>query len=161
MLTLAQAELAIKPDELDADPWLLNCPNGTLELRTGHLRPHRREDLITKTTAAPYDQNARHPVFDACLERVLPDEPVRAFVQRATGYALTASTREEKLFIAHGPTAGGKSTILTALRRAMGDYATTADAQTFMERRVDGGAPRDDLVKLIGRRLVVSSEVKD
>src|SRR4030095_608489 len=48
MLTLAQAELAIAPDQLDADPWLLNCSNGTLELRNGHLRPHRREDFITK-----------------------------------------------------------------------------------------------------------------
>ena len=163
MLELAKSEpgIPVTIDQLDADPWLLNAPNGTLELRTGHLRPHRREDLITKITSAPYDPDARHPMLDRFLERVLPDETVRTFVQRAAGYALTASTREEKLFIAHGPTAGGKSTLLTALRRALGDYATTADAQTFMERRIDGGAPRDDLVKLIGRRLVVSSEVKD
>lgn len=163
MLELAKSEpgIPVTPDELDRDPWLLNCPNGTLELRTGYLRPHRREDLITQVTAAAYEPGARHPIFDAFLERVLPDEPVRAFVQRVAGYALTASTREEKLFIAHGPTAGGKSTFLTALRRTLGDYATAADAHTFMERRTDAGAPRDDVVKLIGRRLVVSSEVKN
>jgi putative DNA primase/helicase len=86
---------------------------------------------------------------------------VRRFTQRVAGYALTASTAEEKLFVVHGRTASGKSTFLTALRRALGDYASSADAATFMERRLEGGAPRDDLMKLIGRRLVVSSEVKD
>jgi hypothetical protein len=80
MLELAKSEpgIPVTLDALDSDPWLLNCPNGTLELRTGHLRPHRREDLITKTTAAPYDPDARHPVFDAFLARALPDDDVRA-----------------------------------------------------------------------------------
>lgn len=163
MLELAKSEpgIPITTDRLDADAWVLNCSNGTLELRTGHLRPHRREDLITKITAAPYEAGARHPVFDAFLERVLPDESVRTFVQRVAGYALTGSTEEEKLFIPHGPPAGGKSTLLSALRRTLGDYATAADAHTFMDRRTEGGAPRDDVIKLIGRRLVVSSEVKN
>jgi putative DNA primase/helicase len=77
MLALAQADLAIRPDQLDADPWLLNCPNGTLELRTGHLRPHRREDFLTKMTAAPYDPAARSQVWDAYLESAIPDEGAR------------------------------------------------------------------------------------
>jgi putative DNA primase/helicase len=67
MVSLAQAELAITPGQLDANPWLLNCPNGTLDLRTGHLRPHRREDLLTKTTAAPYDPDERSPIWDTFL----------------------------------------------------------------------------------------------
>ena len=40
-LTLAGTETAIvvTPDDLDADPFLLNCCNGMLDLRTGELRP--------------------------------------------------------------------------------------------------------------------------
>jgi putative DNA primase/helicase len=162
MLALAQSEVGIPitPDKLDCDPFLLNCPNGTLELRTRHLRPHRREDLLTKLTAAPYDPEARHPVWDAFLARVLPDDGLRDFAQRMAGYCLTASTAEEKLFIVHGPTAGGKSTFLGALRRTWGDYGDTADFTTFAWRRPDGG-PREDIARLHGARLVVSSEVRD
>jgi putative DNA primase/helicase len=163
MLELAKSEpgIPVTLRELDRDPWLLNTPSGTVDLRTGQLRPHRREDLITMMTAAPYQPEARLPLFDAFLERVLPSPELRVCVQRIAGYACTGSTREEKLFLPHGPTAGGKSTLLIAVRRALGDYAATADATTFMTRRAEGGAPRDDLVKLIGRRLVVSSEVED
>lgn len=163
MLILAQSEpgIPVTVSELDPNSFLLNTPSGTLDVRTVTLHPHRREDLITKITAAPYVPGAHHPVFDAFLARVFPDAAVRLFMQRVAGYCLTGSTSEEKLFLVHGPTAGGKSTLLTALRRALGDYAATAAAETFMERKADGGSPRDDLVKLIGRRCVVSSEVKD
>ena len=161
MLILAQSEPGIPftPAELDRDPFLLNTPSGTLELRTLHLRPHRREDLITKTTAAPYAAEARHSAFDAFLARVLPDDDLRGFVQRVAGYACTGSTEEEKVFFVHGPTAGGKSTLLRALREALGDYATVADFATFCER--DQGGPREDIARLAGVRLVVSVEVKD
>ena len=48
MLEMARSEpgIPILPKEMDRDPWLLNCANGTLELRTGQLREHRREDLV-------------------------------------------------------------------------------------------------------------------
>jgi putative DNA primase/helicase len=162
MLLLAQSEpgMAVTPDQLDRDPFLLNCLNGTLELRTGHLRPHRRDDLLTKLTAAPYAPEASHPVWEACLTRLLPDASLRSFIQRVAGYCLTGSVAEEKLFIVHGPAAGGKSTLLGALRRTWGDYATTCDFSTFAVRRPDGG-PREDLARLHGARLVVSSEVRD
>jgi putative DNA primase/helicase len=160
MLALAQSELPVKPSELDADPFVLNCPNGTLELRTLHLRAHRREDFLTKVTAAPYAPDARNAIWEGFLARSLPAEGLRAYVQRVAGYALTGSTAEEKLFLVHGPTAGGKSTFLGALRRAWGDYATTADFSTFTTRRGEVG-PRDDLARLHGARLVVSAEVTD
>src|SRR3989442_15906627 len=103
MLSLAKSELAIPPAQLDADPWLLNCPNGTLELRTGHLRPHRREDYLTKMTAAPYDATARHPILDGFLEAAIPDDDARGYAQRYAGYCLTGSTREEVFVFCQGP----------------------------------------------------------
>jgi P4 family phage/plasmid primase-like protien len=161
MLELAKSEpgIPVLPSELDRDVYLLNTASGTLETRTLALRPHRHEDLITKVTAAPYIPGARHPVFDAYLDRVLPDDTVRAFVQRAAGYALTGSTAEEVLFFAHGPGASGKSTMLKGLRMALGDYAMTADFTSFTERRANG--PKEDIARLAGARLVVSVEVKD
>lgn len=160
MLTLAQAELAIGPDQLDADPWVLNCPNGTLELRTGHLRPHRREDFITKMTAAPYDPGARSAVWDAFLASALPDAGAQDYAQRYAGYALTGTTREEVFVFCRGPAGGGKSTFTEGLRRTWGDYATSADFSAFLSKKVADG-PREDIARLAGARLVTSVETRD
>ena len=45
MLSLAQSEAAIaaRPADFDANPWILNCENGVIDLRTGELRAHDRE----------------------------------------------------------------------------------------------------------------------
>ena len=67
----AQSEdgIPVQPDQLDVDPWLLNCANGTLDLRTGDLRSHRQEDMLTKCLAIVYDPEVRYPQWSAFLEK--------------------------------------------------------------------------------------------
>lgn len=162
MLSLAQCEgtIAAVPGDFDADPWLLNCANGTLDLRSGELREASQDDGITKLCPAPYDPDARFDPWDRFLERVVPDPEVRGFLQRAAGYSLTGDTREEVLFFLHGAGANGKSTFVEALKAALGDYAAVADFETFVKRPVTGG-PRNDVAALAGARLVVSIEVDE
>ena len=159
MIDLARSEqgIPVMPEELDSDPWLLNCPNGTVDLKTGHLRAHRHEDLITKVTAAEYHPDAGYGLWDEFLARCLPDSEQRSFVQRAMGYSATGLSIEELLFFPYGPTATGKSTLLKAVRSALGNYATVADFSTFLERKQQG--PRNDVAALAGKRLVMSVEV--
>jgi putative DNA primase/helicase len=78
MLALAQAELGIpvRPEDLDVDPWALNVQNGTLDTRTSQLRPHRREDLITRCLPVAYDAAADCPLWRATLERILDGGPI-------------------------------------------------------------------------------------
>ena len=162
MITLAQsdARVALRADDLDADPWLLNVANGTIDLRTGALRPHRREDLVTKLAPVAYDAEVRLDLLDAFLFQTFGgDAELIRYVQKAAGYGLCGDTREEVIFIAHGPTGGGKTTLAEALRAALGDYAATADPETFLVSHRDGGAPRADIARLHGRRLVVGVEV--
>jgi putative DNA primase/helicase len=159
MLLLAQAELAITPDQLDADGWLLNCPNGTVQLRTGHLRPHQREDFCTKMVGAPYDPAARSAVWDTFLESALPDEGAREYAQKYAGYCLTGSTREEVFVFCRGPAGGGKSTFTEGLRRTLADYASSADFESFLTKR-PGDGPREDIARLAGARLVTSVETR-
>ena len=72
--TLARSEtgLQVLPDQLDRDPWALNCLNGTLDLRTGQLRPHERDDYITKLAPVDYDPTAPCPIWLKFLDRVQP-----------------------------------------------------------------------------------------
>jgi putative DNA primase/helicase len=162
-LVSAQSEpgIPILPEHFDADQFLLNCLNGTIDLRTGELRPHRREDYCTKLAPVVYDASARSPLWERFLrEACCGDEDLISFLQRAVGYSLTGSAAEEKLFFVHGPAAAGKSTFLEAIKAALGDYAKTADFESFVQRR-EAGAVRNDIAELAGRRFVVSIEVDE
>jgi putative DNA primase/helicase len=90
--------------------------------------------------------------------RVVPDPEVRAFLQRAVGYSLTGRTDAEVLFMIQGPGATGKTTFLEAIKAVLGDYAVTADPDTFLKRIGDGGI-RNDIARLAGARFVSSVEV--
>jgi putative DNA primase/helicase len=161
MIELAKSEpgIPILPEDFDRDPWLFNVRNGTIDLRTGELRPHRPDDRITKLAPVAYDKHARSELWERFLARILPDKKLRRFVQRALSSSLTG-LESEHLFLPYGPTKTGKSTLLRAVGATMGpDYAAVADFETFLVRdRVTGG-PRDDIAALAGKRLVVSQEV--
>jgi putative DNA primase/helicase len=161
LVSLARSEpgIPIRPEELDTDPWLLNCRNGTINLKTGQLREHRRENLIAKLAPVTYDSAARLEPWEQFLERVLPNSDTRDFVQRASGYSLTGLTSEEKLFFPYGNTSTGKSTFLKGIAATLGDYATTADFGTFLQQERRSSGPSADIARLVGRRFVVSIEV--
>lgn len=163
MIALAKSEpnIPITATELDKNPWLLNCENGTINLKTGKLQPHNRADFITKMAPAKYDPAARSEAFEAFVARILPAPDVRRFAQKAAGYSASGDTSLEKLFFAYGPAATGKSTLTTAILKALGDYAATADFESFLQRTHATGAPRNDIARLAGRRFVASVEVQD
>jgi len=162
LATLAQAEppFPILPEAFDVDPWLLNCQNGTVDLQTGELRPHRRLDFITRLAPVNYDASARSEIWERFLsESTGGDLELLDFLTRATGYSISGSTREEKLFLVLGPGGTGKSTFIEGVRACLGDYSKVADFEAFIQKR-DAGI-RNDLAALAGRRLVVSIEVEE
>jgi len=163
MLKLAQSEkgVPISPDDLDSDRWLLNVRNGTVNLKSGELQPHRREDLISKLAPVEFDASATCPRWQQFLSEVFEPHPdIIAFIQRAVGYSLTGETREECLFLLHGVGRNGKGTFLKTLTLKLGDYAGTADFSAFVQRRDDAG-PRDDIANMKGRRLVSAQESRE
>jgi putative DNA primase/helicase len=157
-LAKSEAEIAVTSDQLDTDPWLLNVANGTIDLRTGKLRKHRREDLLTKLAPVEYDPEASAPTFERFLERILPSMALRRFVQRAVGYSLTADTRERILLILYGTGRNGKSTLLEVIREIIGDYAMKTPAETLLAKPA-GGVP-NDIARLKGARFVSASETE-
>lgn len=164
MLDLARSlkPIAAVPAIFDspATDFLLNVENGTLDLRTGTLRPHRPEDFITKLAPVSFDPEARAEVWERFLTRMVPDPGVRAYLGRVVGYTLTGDTSEEALFFFHGPEAAGKSTATEAVKAVLGDYGRTADFESFLKKRGDAGV-RDDIARLHGARMVLSLEVDE
>lgn len=159
MVDLARSDVPVMPEELDADPWVLNTPNGTVDLRTGEISEHRREDLITKIAPTPYDPNAVAPTWEAFLERVLPSVELRGFVQRAAGYSATGDTSEQCMFLNYGTGANGKTTAKEPIAAALGDYAMRTPTEMLLTRRA-GGVP-NDVARLKGSRFVAASETEE
>jgi putative DNA primase/helicase len=147
-------------DELDADPWLLNTPRGTVDLRTGEERPHNQNDLLTKITGMAPDASYPTPVWDGFLARVTDNQlELSAYLQRMAGYSLTGSTQEHALFFLYGLGANGKTTFLNAITACAGDYHRTAPIETFTASSVDRHPT--DLAGLRGARLVTAIETEE
>ena len=158
MISLAKSEAPVMPQDLDASPWLMNVANGTINLKTGELQEHRREDLITKLAPVEYDPEASASTWTATLERVLPSAEVRAFFKRLCGYAISGDVSEHILPVLYGTGANGKSTILNALLEAAGEYGMQAAPDLLIAKR--GGHPTE-VADLFGMRVVASIEVED
>lgn len=163
MAHLARSEpgIPVRVEQLDADPYLLNAPNGTIDLRDGTLRRHERTDLLTKMVAADFVPDATDPLWDDFVSKVTGgDEDVARYLQRICGYALVGESPEKAFFCFHGEKDTGKSTLLNGLSRVLADYAVAADSDTWLRRSQVGGN-RGDLVRLRGARLVTSSEFRE
>jgi len=154
-LAESMAPFAATVADLDADPYLLNVANGTLDLRTGQLHGHDPADRITKITTAAYRPDADDARWHTFLDRVLPDPEVRGFLQRVVGVALLGRVIEHILPIATGEGANGKGTFTRAVEYALGDYADTAEADLFMARE---GAHPTGQMDLLGLRWATISE---
>jgi putative DNA primase/helicase len=184
MVECVQSEPAIpvQPDELDTDPWLLNVANGTLDLRTGTLRPHRPEDLLTRCLKTSYNAAAQCSTWQAFLWHVMggsqgedsPDmtaalleqrqqaddraERLTAFLKRSSGYALTGLTKEQCVFFLHGTGSNGKSTFLEVMQAILEDYAQSTPSYSLLAKDRHDGIP-NDIARLRGARLVTTVEI--
>jgi putative DNA primase/helicase len=156
---LARSDLRLvqRPEQLDRDPFLLNAPNGTIDLRAGTLRPHRRDDLLTRRVAAAYEPDALAPTWEAFIERVQPDKTQRHYLHKMAGAAALGHNEDELLHVLHGSGANGKSRFVFTVAAALGDYSATADAQLLLAgQRHRAGQP--ELVRLRGARMLVAGE---
>jgi putative DNA primase/helicase len=157
ILTLARSKhpLATAPKRLDADAWAFNTTAGTLDLHTGKVSGHCREDLITKCASSGVAEHVS-PVWTGFLERILPDPEVRAYLARLFGLAMLGKVREHVMPVFAGSGANGKSTLRDALMHAFGDYAIEVDPALLMESKHERhGAFK---MRLRGARLVFTSE---
>ncbi|MET7651557.1 phage/plasmid primase, P4 family [Streptomyces sp. NPDC005486] len=159
MLRIASAlpPISTASKRLDSDPYLFNTPKGTLDLRNGKVVDNDREHLITKVAGGRVGGRS-YDEWEKFLERILPDEEVRAFVQRLFGYAMLGKVTEHVMPIFTGTGANGKGTLRDAVMAALGDYAIEIDPAMLMESKHERhGAFK---MRLRGARLAFCSETE-
>ena len=159
MIAHAQAQTGVPVlySDMDGDPWLFNCPNGTIDLCSGELKRHCREDMITKLSPVDYDPDATCPTWERFLDEIFAgDEEVIRFVQAACGYTMTGDTREQVFFILHGSGSNGKSTFVNVLRDLFGNYGRKTSTDAILEKQA--GSPSNDVARLRGARFVSAVE---
>jgi putative DNA primase/helicase len=157
--TMAESDRkhATHSDEWDADPWLLNTPTCTVDLRTGEKREHSQADYITRITSV--GPGGECPNWLAFLDRVTDgNKELQAYLQRVVGYALTGTTSEHALFFLYGTGANGKSVFLNTIKGILAEYQKTAPIETFIESHNDKHPT--DLAGLRGARLVTAVETE-
>jgi putative DNA primase/helicase len=160
MIKLASADPRIEllHTAFDRNHFLLNVQNGTLDLETGKLRPHAKEDFITKISRATFNPKAASKRWAAALQTSLPDPVVRDYVQRFLGYCLTGDVGERIVVMFVGKGRNGKSLIARVVQELMGPYATTLASTVLMSS--DKEQHPTEVADLFGARLAVMSEIK-
>ena len=163
----ATGELAISAVEFDKNPYLINCQNGTFDLSRMIFREHRWDDFITMQTDFKYTPIkvrgcSRWVQF---IDEVTQGDKDKAdYLQRALGYSLLGRSNEACMFILHGKTTrNGKSTLLGAIERMLGDYSRVSPVGMICKASYnkDPEAATPELVMLKGKRFVTMSESKE
>lgn len=162
IVRFAQADrsFAVKADTWDTDPFLLGTPDGTVELKSGVLRPARPEDRITRVTAVGPTPAATCPTWLKFLDDITrSDQGLIEFLRAWFGYCLTGDTREHAILFCYGGGGNGKSVLINTLRGILGDYSITAAMDSFAASQNDRHPT--DLAMLRGARLVTASETEE
>ncbi len=154
----SEPEMAVLPDDLDRDHFMLNCENGTLELLTGKLIAHEPNQLMTKLAPVKFEPAAECPQFMKFIDQIFrSDTDLIRYVQKVIGYSLSGDISEQCFFYLYGLGANGKSVFLETIRNLVGDYGKQTEFTTFLSRQND--AARNDLAMLKGARFVTAPEV--
>lgn len=150
--------LPVRDDEFDQAKMLLNTNNGYIDLTDGVLHDHDIKQMFSKQAAVEYTDNIDAPRWEQFLDEIFAgDKDLIHYIQKAVGYSLTGSIKEQVMFILHGDGNNGKSLFIEVLSDIIGSYARTMQASTIMVKSFSGGA-NTDIARLKGARLVISSE---
>ena len=159
MIHLAESEEGHQflPMELDANPWLLNCLNGTVDLQNGVLKPHDKGDLITQICQVNFDPTAKCPVWEGFLLSAFENQEMVDYVQRLCGSWSTGIVKDEVFPVLWGSGSNGKTVFTDVLMTIFGpDYSMKAATDFLMVKKFQGHPT--EKADLFRKRLVLASE---
>lgn len=152
--------ILIDHHQLDNQPWLFNCANGVLNLRTGELVPHDSSLLLTQCSPTAYSDKAVAPRWKEFLEEAIVDPDTIAWLKRFVGYCMTGIVKEHVLPVLYGKGRNGKSTFIKTICRVFGDdYAGTAPQHFLAVQRGEQHPTR--IAELYGKRFMADIETEE
>lgn len=159
-LSRSDRRIASRVDDWDSDPWLLNTPDGTIDLRTGAMLKHSPLNYITRSTAASPSAASPPTLWLAFLRRIMrEDEAMITYLQKVFGYCLVGETKEHQMYFGYGTGANGKGVAINTIRGLLGDYGVEASIETFIITSSDRHPT--ELADLRGARLVTCGETDE
>ena len=164
MLLDARDKFYISNDDLDKDLYIINCQNGTIDLKTFAFRLHNPDDLLSKITNVWYDPQAKSPLFEQFIDQIMIGDSGRiAYLQKLFGYSLTGDTREESCYILYGAsTRNGKGTLMETISYMLGGsdgYALAMKPESLAQKQNnDSRQASGDIARLKGCRFLNVSE---
>ncbi len=161
ILNDAQSVYPINMSDFDNNRYLLNCNNGTLNLKTREFHEHSSADLITKLAPVDYDPAAESKRFTEFVDEIMSsDKDKAAFLQKSLGYSISGDTKYECMFILFGATTrNGKGTMMESMLSVMGDYGKAVKPETIaVKNSHNSSAPSEDIARLAGVRFANISE---
>lgn len=158
-LARSHTDIEVFATDFDTDPYLLNCEDGTINLRSGELQPHSPDDKITQLAPVSYKEDTGVELWMNCLKTWHQGvmETIE-YLQRLAGMCLTGDVSSRVFPIFYGLGKNGKSKFLDTLLGILGDYATVAPRTLLKQTRYDSHPT--DLAGLFGKRLVLASETE-
>jgi putative DNA primase/helicase len=150
--------LAATTEQWDTDPWLLNTPEGVIDLHTGKLRKHQPTDYMTNQTAVSPKRQC--PRWMAFLQEITGgDVELQKYLQRVDGYSLTGVTHEQELYFGYGSGNNGKGVWTRTIAGILHDYHCPTSIETFTVAKFERHPT--ELAGLRGARLVTAAETEE
>ena len=147
----------VTPDEFDKDDMLLNVANGYIDLTSRELYKHDINRMFSQIANTDYSEKMQPAVWLDFLNDIFAgDKAVIRYIQKALGYSLTGSTREQVMFILFGKGRNGKSIFVETIAEILGDYSNNMQAKSLMVKKNDN--VNTDIARLSKARFVTSSE---
>lgn len=147
----------VTPDEFDKDDMLLNVANGYVDLTSRELYKHDINRMFSQIANTDYSEKMQPAVWLDFLNDIFAgDKEVIRYIQKALGYSLTGSTREQIMFILFGKGRNGKSIFVETIAEILGDYSNNMQAKSLMVQKNDN--VNTDIARLSKARFVTSSE---
>jgi putative DNA primase/helicase len=155
--------LCIEGKELDKQEYLLACPNGVVDLRTGEMAPGRPEQYILN--ACPTEWKGLNPskkfmdFLHSCFDG---DEEMVQYILRLLGYGLLGRRDDHIWIVFHGPRGrNGKDTLMKIIFKVLGNVLAIKIPTAMLLQQTfqrSGSQPEPDVMALRGAKMAFASE---
>lgn len=166
ILKFMQSYMGVHIGVFDSHPYLINCRETTLDLRTLQKYPHNSEHLFTYKLNVEFDTSSDTNVWVKFLRETLENPDLcengitqLELLQLSLGYSITGDSSEETMFYVFGETRSGKGTLMNTINKILGPLSGNVNTSVLSQSRYGSVDTQNfHLAKLKSCRYVVASE---